>query len=200
MTLELTGRFYDKQIGRAMLTILFQQLNDKLDEMEADWNAEDEEFWTAINKGIPDWNMEPVADGNFHEGASPPYINAPIENFPSVYVFCHQGTPTGSSDDTGELYAFTVDVELMASSGPFTGEYNEELAEQASMRLGRLQEGVNLVILENRRLGGIVTDINAPAMSKGQIFPKRGAGGKGPSFYWQGGVIRYVVHKWVKML
>ncbi len=152
--MELTGRLYDKQIGRAAVKTLFDNLNNKLDEMEPLWDQEDEDYWLSVNKGVPDWSMPPVKDENFHEGASPPYINAPIDNFPSVYVFCHQGSPTSSSDDTGELYAFTLDIELMANSGAFTGEFDENLAEQAAMRLNRLQEATTLVMLEDRRLGG----------------------------------------------
>lgn len=198
--MELTGRLYDKQIGRATLKILFDQLNDKLEDMESVWQIEDEDFWVSVNRGVPDWSMENVPEENFHEGADPSLINSPIEYYPSVYVFCHQGNPTSSSDDTGELYAFTLDVELMAKSGSFTEVFDLNLANQASMRLNRLQEAVSLVILENRTLGGLVTDINAPSMSKSQIFVKREDKGKNPKFYWQGGVLRYTVFKWVQML
>jgi len=198
--MELTGRLYDKQIGRAALKILFDQLNDKLDEMEATWDAEDEDFLISVNRGLEDWSMEPVEEENFHEGASPPLINMPVTMFPSVYVFCHQGNPTNSSDDTGELYNFTLDIEMMAKSGSFTEDYNFSLANQVAMRLNRLQEAISLVILENRTLGSLVTDINAPQMSKGEIFVRREDKGKNPKFYWQGAVLRYNVYKWVKML
>lgn len=198
--MELTGRLYDKQIGRAALKILFDNLNNKLDEMEDDWNTEDEDFWVSINKGVPDWSMEPVEDSNFHEGANPGLINAPLDYYPSIYVFCHQGTPTNSSDDTGELYAFTLDVDMMAKSGSFMEEYDDNLTNQVTMRLNRIQEAVNLVMLENRTLGGLVSDINAPSMSKGNIFVRREERGKNPKFYWQGGSLRYTVYKWVRML
>lgn len=198
--MELTGRLYDKEIGRATLKILFDQLNDKIDEMEPTWDEEDEDFWLSINRGMPNWSMESVPETNFHEGADPGLINAPIHYYPSVYVFCHMGAPTNSSDDTGELYSFTLDIELMAKSGSFTEDFNLDLANQASMRLNRLQEAVSLVMLKNRTLGGIITDINAPAMTKGEVFVRREDRGKNPKFYWQGGVLRYTVYKWVKML
>jgi hypothetical protein len=198
--MELTGRLYDKQIGRAVLKILFDQLNNKIDAMEPIWDEEDEDFWLSVNRGMPDWSMEPVPETNFHEGAEPGLINAPLEYYPSVYVFCHNGTPTNSSDDTGELYAYTLDVEMMAKSGSFTEDFDLNLANQATMRLNRLQEAAALVMLENRTLNGIVTEINAPSFSKGQVFVRREDRGKNPKFYWQGGILRYTVYKWVKML
>ncbi len=198
--MELTGRLYNKQIARATLKILFDQLNDKIDEMEITWDEEDEDFYISINRGLPDWSMEEVGEDNFHEGSIPGLIKAPISDYPNLCVVCYEGIPTNSSDDTGEGYNFTLDIELMAKSGTFTGDYNNEMAQQVDMRINRMLEATELVLLENRTLNNTVSEIPAPRFSLGDIFVRRADGGKGPLFYFQGGVLRYNVYKYVRML
>lgn len=198
--MDLSGRLADKKIARAALKILFQNLNDKMDEMETIWDDEDEDFMVAINRGAPNWTWEYVKDENFHEGSMPGIINSPPDSFPCVMVSCHEGNPTGSSDDTGELYNYILDIELIAKSGEFTEEYNYDLAHQVTMRLERLKEAVILVLLENRTLNNMVPEISAPRWTTGDVYVRRIEKGKNPKFYYQGASIRYVVNKYLKML
>lgn len=198
--MDLSARFYNKQIARATLKILFDNLNDKLDEMEPTWDEEDEDFWLSVNRGMPDWSMELIEDQNFYEGNNPGLINSPISYYPSLAVFCHDGIPTNSMDDTGEGYNFTMDIEMVAKSGSFTEEFDINLAQQVSMRLQRMQEATMLVLLEYRTLNNTVSEIGAPRFSTGDVFVRRIDKGKNPKFYWQGGVMRYNVYKYVQML
>jgi hypothetical protein len=198
--MDLSGRLFNKQIARATLKILFDGLNDKMDEMEPAWDEEDEDFLLSVNRPMPDWSVEPIEDQNFYEGNNPGLINSPIEYYPSVAVFCHEGMPTNSSDDTGEGYSLTMDIEMVAKSGSFTEDFDINLAQQVSMRLQRMQEATMLVLLENRTLNNTVSDIPAPRFSQGDVFVRRIDKGKNPKFYWQGGVMRYNIYKYVQML
>jgi hypothetical protein len=198
--MELSGRLYNQQIEREALLILFNGLNDKINEMMPTWEDEDDNLWISLNKGSQDWSIEEIDEDNFYAGIIPSLINAPKDNYPNVSVICYQGQPTDSSDDTGELYKYTLNVEIMVKSGSFTEDYDVNLQQQVNTRIQKTVEAAHLTILDDRTLNNTVSQIGAPSFSVGDVFVRREDGGRAPKWYWQGGILIYDIYKFVNLV
>lgn len=160
--------------------------------MNAIWNSEDDEFWSALNRGNQDWFVEPVEDMNFYAGTIPSLINSDIINYPNVCAICYVGGVPNSSDDTGELYNLTLGIEVMVKS--IISE------EEVNSRIQKTVDAIHLTFmnsLENRTLNNTILPLNAPVTSVGDVFVRRERTNVGDRWYWQGGALQYNVNKYV---
>lgn len=202
--LELTGRLSLEAIQRESLVILFENLNDKIQEMETIWDAENEELMNSLNRGQPDFTVELIDDDNFYPGTIPSLITATIDRYPNVAVICYKGIPKNSGDDTGENYTDTLAVEIMVKSGPFDSENLPENLfheQQINSRVQKTIDATHLVLLENRDLNGTIIELPAPRVAIGDIFVRREEKGRGGSkWIWQGGSLEYDMDKYVNFV
>jgi hypothetical protein len=190
--MELTTRLGTEVIQREAILVLYNGLNDMITSMNSTWASEDEEFWTALNRGNQDWFVETIEDQNFYAGTIPSLINAPIENYPNVCAICYISTPPGSTDDDGELYNNVLAIEVMVKS------INSE--EEVNSRIQKTLDAINLTFmdsLESRTLNNTIPMINAPRMSIGDVFIRKERTNVGDRWFWQGGVLEYVVNKFM---
>lgn len=190
--MDFTASIVLEKIQRAAALILFENLNDKMDELTPTWTADDDAFSTALGRGTVDWTPEQVPDENFHAGSVPSLIDAPIENYPNVACIAYVATPRRSSDDHGEEYAVTLAVELMVKSVNSEAEVNS--------RINKFSDAAHRVLLENRTLNNLVPDIGAPAGTTGDVFIRRKEKGSGDRWYWQGGALTYTLDKFITLV
>jgi len=190
--MELTTRLGTEVIQRQALIVLFNYLNDTIAAMNQTWAVEDDEFWAALNRGNEEWFVEPVEDTNFYAGTIPSLINSSIDHYPNVATICYIASPPSSTDDDGELYQNILAIEVMVKS------INSE--QEVNSRIQKTLDAVHLTFmnsLENRTLNNTVPKLNAPRQSVGDVFIRREKTSQGPTWYWQGGSLEYVVSKFV---
>lgn len=190
--MELSTRLGNELIQRKAIIVLYEHLNNKIAEMSSTWSSEDDDFWTALDRGNEDWFVEPIEDFNFYAGTIPSLINAPVENYPNVCAICYLGTPPNSFDDDGELYNHTLAIEVMVKS--LTSE------QEVNSRIQKTLDAIHLTFmdtLENRTLNNTIPKLNAPTSSVGDVFVRRENTSYGDRWYWQGGVLTYTVAKFV---
>ena len=190
--MDLTTRLGTEAIQRQALIVLFNYLNDTIASLNQTWAVEDDEFWAALNRGNEEWFVEPIQDKNFYAGTIPSLINSPIENYPNVSTICYIANPPNSTDDDGELYANILAVEVMVKS------VNSE--QEVNSRIQKTLDAIHLTFMdthENRTLNNTVPPLNAPRQSVGDVFIRREKTSQGPTWYWQGGALEYIVSKFV---
>jgi len=189
---DLTTRIGTEAIQRQALIVLFDYLNDTIATMNSTWATEDDVFWAALNRGNEEWFVEPIADNNFYAGTIPSLINAPIDRYPNVAAVCYLANPPGSTDDDGELYQDVLAIEVMVKS------INSE--QEVNSRIQKTLDAIHLTFMNshtNRTLNNTVPSLNAPRQSIGDVFIRREKTSQGPTWYWQGGSLEYVVSKFV---
>lgn len=191
MTLELDTSLDTEKIQRAAILILYSQLNEKLDELEAQWNSNDEEFFNAMDKVNPGWSVEHIQQDNFHAGTITQIADRGMEEYPNVCAIAYLASPRFSNDDHGEQYRYELAIEILVKSNT-EGECNS--------RIQKTLDAAHQVMFdsfENRTLGGIVHPLPAPEKSVGDVFPRRLERSHGDKWYWQGGRLLYNMDKFI---
>jgi len=190
--MQLSTRLGTELIQRQALLVLFNDLNNMITQMNDTWAEEDDEFWSALSRGNQEWFVEEIADENFYAGNIPSLIDAPIDNYPNIATICYTATPPISTDDDGELYNNLLAIEVMVKS------INSE--QEVNSRIMKTLDAIHLTFmdsLENRTLYNTVPRLNAPRQAVGDVFVRRERTSVGERWYWQGGVLEYVVNKFV---
>ena len=193
--MDLTKRFGLELIERQALKVLFDHLNDKIVEMQPTWTIEDDNYWASLNRGYQNWFVEPIENENFYPGTIPSLVGASIDKYPNVCTVAYIGQPTNSSDDTGDLYGIRLAIEVMVRS-------EEETEIEVNSRINRTLDAIELVFMDslaNRTLNNTVLGLNAPAVTKGNVFQGRELGSHGNPWFWQGGSVEYIVDKFVNL-
>jgi len=201
--IDLTGRLGLEAAQREALIVLFDGLNEKIDEMEATWETEDEALMDALNRGNPNFTIEKIDESNFYPGTIPSLINASIDKYPNVCIICYRGIPKRSFDDTAENYTDTLAVEIMVKSGPFDGENLSDALfyeQEVNSRIQKTIDAAHLTLLDNRDLNNTIIELPAPRVTIGDIFVRRDEQGTGAKWLWQGGSLEYDMDKYVNFV
>ena len=114
--MDLTTRINTEVIQRQALKVLFDHLNDKIIEMRPIWAAEDDDFWSSLNRGQSGWTIETINDENFYPGTIPSLVGAEPDKYPNVCTVAYIGEPNNSDDDTGDMYRVRLAIEIMVKS------------------------------------------------------------------------------------
>ncbi len=178
-----------EKIQREALLVLFDNLNDKMEEMEEQWLNEDADLYNRMGRVSPDWSVEPIPADNFLPGTLAPLMSRPIGEYPNVCTIAYTADPTGSNDDEGELYRVRLRIEIMVKS-----ELNEQ---EVNSRIQKVLEATHRVFIdsfENRNLNGTISDLGRPRQTIGSVFAIQKDSKK---WYWQGGSLEYPVIKYV---
>lgn len=190
--MELTTRLGTELIQREAILVLFNDLNNMILSMSGNWQSEDQEYWSALNRGNQSWFVETIEDFNFYAGNIPSLINAPIDNYPNVSAICYIANPPGSTDDHGEFYNNVLAIEVMVKS------VNSE--EEVNSRIQKTLDAIHLTFMDsndNRTLNNTIPRLNAPRQTIGDVFIRKERTNYGEKWYWQGGVLEYIVNKFV---
>jgi len=180
-----------KKIQREALLILFDNLNDKIDELEETWLSEDSDFYNSLNRVAPDWSYEHIPEENFHPGSLAPLLTRPMSQFPNCSVIAYLADPLNSDDDQGEKYQVRLAIETMVKS--------EKSEEEVNSRIKNMLEAIQAVFLdnyENRTINHTVFDMGRPRETTGDIFVVQKDGKR---WFWQGGSLEYPVLKFTSL-
>lgn len=186
---DFSSRTRTEKIQRAALLILFNELNDKIDELEEEWNSADQDFYAAMDKVDPGFYVEHIPSDNFHAGTRTNILSKPRDYYPNVCCIAYTASPLGTSDDFGEGYFVNLLVEVMVKAD--SGE------QETNSRLMKTKEAISEVFkanFSNRTLGNLVPDIGVPAETTGDVFTTKK---DNKTWYWQGGTLTYSVYKYV---
>lgn len=192
-----------EDLQRATLYVLFEGMNNTLDEIQARWESRDQRFNVVMGQSIPATILEHIKPANFYEGHKPSLIRGNPDLYPNVAVFGTQATPAPESDRFDHLDAWldSLLVEVMVRG-------DDE--ETTNRRIQRTVEAVILCLRRNPTLGGavfgmqtaptiIISDlfaVNSP--SQGGAYPgERNSTGSTPGarYLWQGAQIQFRVQK-----
>ena len=191
MTVDFTQAIRTEDIQREALLVLFDHLNDKMDELDQEWTRKDEDLYTHMGQVGPDWSVERIPSENFLPGTLAPLMSRPIKEYPNVATIAYIARPRGTTDDTGEGYQIRLAIEVMVKS---------ELSEQeVNSRIKKTLEAIHLTFFDNwdnRTLNHLVHELPAPQETTGDVFKVEDRG-TGMSWFWQGGSLEYLVSKYM---
>lgn len=190
--MDLTVNVVTEKIQRQALKILYDGLNTEIASRSAGWISDDTTYYASLGRAAPGFTYETIAANNFYPGIVPSLIGADLEKYPNCAVYASLANPLNSTDDTGEEYTVTLAVELMVKS------HNSEL--EANARIMKMLEASHAVLMANRSLNHTVSHIGAPAITQGDVFVRRAEHSRGDRWFWQGGSLRYLVSKYIKMI
>lgn len=179
-----------ERVARECLIMLMDVLNDELPAQDAAWAELDEDL--ATRQGIPyvPLTLEPVEPNNFYLGHRPSLIEAPVDKYPNVSVMADRAGPSESDSmfDHGSEYDLRLYIELMVRS--LTSE------EEVNARVQRMADAVNICMMSNRTLRGVVTEIDtSPTIAFTEVFIRKERPEYGREWFWQGARLEYVVTK-----
>lgn len=179
-----------EEIQREALIVLMDHLNDAIADVEAYWSPRDIEM--AERRGVEyvPTLLERVDSANFHEGHRPSLIKAPIDAYPAVCAICLRSTPAAGSEllDQMDVYTNSLYVEMMVKSSADEQECNR--------RVQRMATAVNLCMMANQTLNGIVSGLNtAPTAIISDLFTRKERTAYGTEWFWQGARNEYAVRK-----
>jgi hypothetical protein len=179
-----------EEIQREAFYVVLDHINDAIGEVEAYWGPRDEALAVRMGVDYEPTLLERVVSENFHEGHRPSLIKAPITAYPNVSVMCFRATPHGesASHDHMDIYRDTLWIEIMVKS-----EVSEE---ECNRRAHRMATAVNLCVMANTTLNGIVSGLDAtPSANITDLFTRKERSAYGPEWFWQGARLEYAVRK-----
>lgn len=191
--MDLTISIANKKLQQEALIILFDNLNNKIQELEPDWINEDESFFYRMGLPSPNYTFEPIAVENFHSGVLAPLIDRPITEFPNVCVVAYDANPKRTNDDWADEYLIQLAVEIMVKS--------ETSEDEVNVRINNTLDAAHRVFFdndENRSLNGMVSLLQPPRLTIGDVFVRREGLGTGKEWYWQGGRLIYNIDKFTR--
>lgn len=191
MPVDFSQALRTEDIQREALLILYDQLNDKMDSLEQEWEAKDEDLYTRMDKVAPDWSVERIPSDNFLPGTLAPLLNRPISEYPNIATICYIARPNNSTNDNGEMYQLRLAIEVMVKS--------EKSEQEVNSRIKKTLEAVHLTLFDNwdnKTLNHTVHDISAPSETTGDVFKVQDRGTR-KDWFWQGGRLEYVVTKYM---
>jgi hypothetical protein len=179
-------------IQRAAFYQLFQGLNGALAQMALFMDHSDQEIATLTGRDYLPTVLEPE---NFYEGHRPSLINAPIGNYPNCSVMANQATPAALDlVDQADAYRCNLFVEVMAKTT--NGEESGYSEDSVNRRVQRMAEAVNLTLMADQSLGGVVTAFDGPPIViVGDVFVRKEKTSYGAEWLWQGARLEYAVRK-----
>lgn len=181
-----------ESIQRTAFLILFDQLNGAVVQINNFMAIDDQELDAHLGRLYVPTVIEPVAAGNFYEGHRPSLIDAPVPNYPNCSVWGVRTSPAAESPalDQMSISQTLLFIELMAKSAPEEGEGI------VNRRLLRMVEGVNLCVMSNPTLRGLVNGREAdPTVSISEVFTRKEQTAYGPHWFWQGARVEFTVRK-----
>lgn len=179
-----------EQIQREAFIVLFEGLNGTIAEIESAMHESDEAIATLTEQPYAETLIERIANENFYEGHIPSLIKAPVDRYPNCAVMAVRATPGAGSDQLDQLTAYRdqIFVEIMAKSAMSEVEVNR--------RVRRTAEAVNVCMMRNQTLNGIVHGFDsAPIVNISDVFTRKERTSYGPHWYWQGARLEYAVRK-----
>lgn len=179
-----------ESIQRECLIVLLQTLNDELPHQDEIWAPLDEELANLRGLDYEPVVLEEVAPQNFYPGHRPSLIEAPVDGYPNVSVHADHAAQAEDSDqyDQTETWRDRIFVELMVKSE--TGE------EEVNARVQRMADAVNVCMLSNPTLRGIVNQMEGlQEIQIGTVFPRNAETSYGKEWFWQGARLEYAVKK-----
>jgi hypothetical protein len=190
MPVDFSQAIRTEDIQREALLVLFDNLNDKIDELEPMWLNKDSDLYDRMEKVNPGWTVEHIPSDNFLPGTLAPLMSRPIEEYPNVATIAYIARPTNSSDDNGEMYQIRLAIEIMVKS---------ELSEQeVNSRIKKTLEAAHLTLFDNwdnRTLNHLVHELPAPQETTGDVFAIKSRDNQ--KWFWQGGSLEYLVSKYM---
>lgn len=177
-------------IQRELFIVLFDQLNGAIDQIAEFMNPRDEGLAAHLGRDYEPTVVEHIENPNFYEGHRPSLIDAPIANYPNLATWAVRTTPTPDSAllDQMSVSRSLLYVEIMCRSDKDEGEANR--------RLLRTLEAVNLVVVSNPTLNGVVNEADSePSVTISEMFTKKERSAYGPHWFWQGARLEYAVRK-----
>lgn len=191
MSVDYSQAIRTEDIQREALLILYDNLNDKIDELEEQWAYKDEDLYTRMDKVAPDWSVEHIPSDNFLPGTLAPLMKRPITEYPNIATIAYIARPTPDSNDNGNMYYITLAIECMVKS--------EKSEQEVNSRIKKTMEAVHLTFFDswdNRTLNHLVHELPAPQETTGDVFKVEDRS-TGVSWFWQGGSLEYLVSKFM---
>jgi hypothetical protein len=189
-TLVTSTVFGLEQIQRQAFYVLFDELNPVIAQISAEMDVSDRDFATHTGRTYSPVVVEQIDANNFYEGHRPSLIKAPIDRYPNCSIWGVRAVPTPESAvlDQVSVYSDLLFIEVMCHSPIDEGEANK--------RLLRTVEAVNICIMRNQTLRGLVHGLGTdPTLNVSDVFTRRERTSYGPQWYWQGARLEYAVRK-----
>ena len=176
-------------IQRAAFKQLYDGLNGAISQMALFMDQSDAEIATLRGAVYEPTVLEPVDLANFYEGHRPSLINAAIDKYPNCSVMANQATPaTLDLIDQADAYRCNLFVEVMAKT--------TDSEEVVNRRAQRMAEAVNITMMADQSLGGVVTAFDGPpVVVVGDVFTRKEKTSYGAEWLWQGARLEYAVRK-----
>jgi hypothetical protein len=176
-------------LQRQAFRVLFENLNGVIEEIESYMALSDEEISTLTGREYVPTTIERIDAANFYEGHRPSLMDGSVERYPNVAVMAFNASANDDDDlDQLDSYRDLLTVEAMVKS------LNSE--EEVNRRIQRTAEAVNITLLRDQTLGGIITGFEGvPAVEVSNVFKAKSSKGYGADWLWQGVRLDYVVRK-----
>lgn len=196
--MDTTRSINTEPIQRKALTILASKLNAKIAALSPAWTAQDDQFYADLSRPSPGFTVEDISQANMYAGTVPSLINAKVDRYPNLCTIAYRADPKRSNDDWGDNYTITLNVEVMVKSDNFGDDLSHLGEEQVNSRIQKTLEAVHEVLMDHKTLDNLVESINpAPRQTIGEVFIRRTENARGDRWMWQGGVLTYLIDKYV---
>lgn len=178
-----------ERIAREAMIVLLETLNDEIPNQDALWAPLDQDLATLRGIAYVPIVLEPVADDNFYVGHRPSLIDAPVDKYPNVSVMADRaGQAPFDEVDQMDAYSIRMWVEVMVKSA------RDE--EEVNARIQRMADAVNICMMSNPTLRGVVNGFDGPPdVQFTEVFPRKERTSYGPEWMWQGARVEYAVIK-----
>lgn len=181
-----------EQIQREAFFVLFDGLNDAIDQVQADMEDSDQDFATKTGRDYEELTIEHVESSEFYEGHRPSLVSSPIENYPNCSVWASSARVSDESEymDHTDIFLNELYVEVMVKATPTEAE------SVVNRRCIRTAEAAHFCLLNNPSLNGIVTAFTAmPTVNLSEVFKRQESTGYGEEWYWQAARLDYLILK-----
>lgn len=189
-----------EQIQRVTLAQIKKFLPEVTKKLQEKWDKKDADF--AANANIPFKTVQIPQVENFFTGIKPSLLEAPIEMWPSITVYCHNAKASPFQPDQYDENLIPLFIDVLCTHGPIQQDVVHKkdgiLAEQAlDSQLQRLSDAVQICIKKDPTLGATITGPieKPPTIITSLPWAKTEASSGSNVYIYQGKLHEYTVKK-----
>lgn len=197
-----------EQVQRAAMIQIVELIGEVTATMQAIGDQRDATFQSRTGIHVPLITLPTIAAGNFFTGSHPSLVEAPIDLWPSICVYCRDGQASADQKDQYDSYDVKLYVEFLGISSAVSPtnvkSHEGVLAEDEVDRIvQRMGDVLVLCIDADRTLGNVLSGPikNPPSFTQSAPFTRRGTKGQkvsdgtGDAYVFQGKQFTYTVQK-----
>lgn len=187
-----------EQIVRAAIAQIQSNLEQATAQVQEVWDARDQDFAEQFDRPYRQTIIPQVTLKNYYTGQKPSLVEAPLDRWPSITVYCGNHSPAPAQPDEFGVTSIPLFIEVLCETGPIAEADLHDTegieAEDKVFRIAeRLASAVHISVTSDPTLGGVLTGPiqGPPTVISAPPYARKASKGAGDNHIFTGRQLQY---------